>query len=194
MMQTDNLHPQLLSYKPILAASEDSTSSASGDSTSTESSGPSGSVFAVLCFELGFLWTAPHIGSFYQIWLKKMSKYFRNSNKICLEFDWKCQQPMSSCWALWKDEVGQGTMLKIFYSMVFLLFKGEGDISRWRRLKLCIAHLSLGEARLAEDTSDDYQEPLLDYNKIVWCRAHELELPCILLACSLVFPTYNSMA
>ena len=96
MMQTDNLHPQLLSYKPILAASEDSTSSASGDSTSTESSGPSGSVFAVLCFELGFLWTAPHIGSFYQIWLKKMSKYFRNSNKICLEFDWKCQQPMSS--------------------------------------------------------------------------------------------------
>ena len=50
MMQTDNLHPQLLSYKPILAASEDSTSTASGDSTSTESSGPSGSVFAVLCF------------------------------------------------------------------------------------------------------------------------------------------------
>ena len=97
MMQTDNLHPQLLSYKPILAASEDSTSTASGDSTSTESSGPSGSVFAVLCFELGFLWTAPHIGSFYQIWLKKMSKYFRNSHKIYLEFDWKCQQPMSSC-------------------------------------------------------------------------------------------------
>ena len=74
MMQTDNLHPQLLSYKPILAASEDSTSTASGDSTSTESSGPSGSVFAVLCFELGFLWTAPHIGSFYQM-LQKTSRF-----------------------------------------------------------------------------------------------------------------------
>ena len=89
---------------------------------------------------------------------------------------------------------GTGNNTKfIFYRLVFFLFKGEGDISRWRHLKLCIARLSLGEARLAEDTSDDHlEEPLLDYNKIVWCLAHELELPCILLACSLVFPTYNS--